>query len=294
METKKEMNVRNLTAKQKKKLHAWFRGAIQLIYFLFFSSAFTAAFGGVKYIAVQLGAGEPVEWTAFVMALAGLCGFTIVFGRFFCGFACAFGSLGDGVHAVYCWICRKCGKKPLKLDERLCAGLSAVKYIVLAAVSVLCFQGIYPGLRGTSPWDVFSMIHGGNFQLGGYIPGLVILFLILLGMCVQERFFCRFLCPMGAVFSMLPVLPVFSPHRNRAKCASKCTACTSRCPSGLEIPADGSYETPGDCFVCQRCTDACPRQNIHCRALEGLAGSEIWFTVLRAGILAAVCIGIGI
>lgn len=294
MEGKKEVHVRNLAAKQKKKLHTWFRAAIQLVYFLFFSSAFTAAFGGVKDIAVRLGAGEKVEWTAFVMALAGLCGFTIVFGRFFCGFACAFGSLGDGVHGIYVWICRKCKKKPLKLGGKLCEALASLKYMILAAIAVLCFLGIYPRLRGTSPWDVFSMVRGGNFRLGGYIPGLILLILILLGMCVQERFFCQFLCPMGAVFSMLPVLPVFSLRRSRDKCAPRCSACTSKCPSNLQLSEEGSYETPGDCFMCLKCVDTCPRRNIHCAGGEGLRGNEIWFTAVRAGILAAVCLWMGI
>ena len=116
---RKKFHIGNLTARHRKKLHIWLRAGIQLICFLLFSSAFTAAFGGVKYIAVQLGAGEKVEWTGFTAALAGLCGFTIVFGRFFCGFACAFGSLGDFVHGVYCRICRKC--RPV-VSEILCSG----------------------------------------------------------------------------------------------------------------------------------------------------------------------------
>ena len=76
--------------------HERIRAFIQLLYFLFLPSAFTAAFAGVKYIFTQIGAGNPVEITAFVTVLLVLCGYTIVFGRFFCGFACAFGSLGDG------------------------------------------------------------------------------------------------------------------------------------------------------------------------------------------------------
>ena len=58
------------------------------------------------------------------------------------------------------------------------------------------------------------MLHAGNFKLGGYIVGLVLLVLILVGMAFQERFFCRVLCPMGAVFSMLPVLPLFTLRRD--------------------------------------------------------------------------------
>ncbi|MCI8813716.1 MAG: 4Fe-4S binding protein [Lachnospiraceae bacterium] len=273
--------------KDKKKMRQWLRTLLQLLFFIFFSSAFTAAFGGVKYIAAQLGAGERVDWTAFVAALAGLCGFTIIFGRFFCGFACAFGSLGGALYRICQWICKKCKKKPLRLSEKICRALSAVKYFVLAAIAVMCFVGVYPQMRGTSPWDVFSMLHGGNFRLEGYLPGVLLLALILVGMCVQERFFCRFLCPMGAVFSLLPALPFFAVRRSREGCRKGCAACARKCPSHLEIPWDGSYEPMGDCFQCQKCMDACPRENIHCGFKE-LRGNEIIWTLLRAGALCMV------
>lgn len=293
MKVNEKIDIRNLTAKQKKKVHKWLRAAIQLLYFLFLPSAFTAAFAGVKYIFTQLGAGERVELTAFAAALAGLCVFTIIFGRFFCGFACAFGSLGDGVHAAYLWACKKVKKKPVLLSAKLGAWFSMIKYVILVLIALLCFLGVYSDLRGTSPWDVFSMLHAGNFRLGGYIPGIVLLVLILIGMCVQERFFCRFLCPMGAVFSILPVLPFFALHREREKCIKGCSGCTRNCPSDVELPPDGSLETSGDCFQCQKCIDTCPRGNIRC-GIQKLHGNEIWFTVLRAGLLFVLYLLLGI
>ncbi len=39
--------------------------------------------------------------------------------------------------------------------------------------------------------------------------------LILVGMALEERFFCKFFCPMGAIFSLMPVLTPFSLRRNR-------------------------------------------------------------------------------
>lgn len=266
------------------KKYQWLRAALQLFSFLFFSSAFTAAFAGIKYIAAQLGAGENIAWTAFMAALVGLCGFTIVFGRFFCGFACAFGSLGDAIHTFYRFLCKKCKKKPIKLSEKLCEKLAPAKYLILAWVVILCYLGLSSPVKGSSPWEVFSMLHAGNFHLENHIPGLILLLLIFLGMCVQERFFCRFLCPMGAVFSLLPVLPLFSLRRNLQECRKGCSGCTRKCPSGIALPPDGSYETPEDCFQCQKCIAACPRKNIHCKIKE-IRGNEIAFTLLRAGLL---------
>ena len=281
------------TAKEIKKIHIWLRAGIQLLFFLFFPSVYSAAFNGVKYVFTQLGTGEKIEFTSFITILIVVCLYTMVFGRFFCGFACAFGSLGDAARAAYCAVCKKLKKKPVTIPTRAAGWLSYVKYLILGIIVIACFAGVYAKAQGTSPWDVFSMLHALNFKLGSYIPGLVLLLLILVGMCVQERFFCRFLCPMGAVFSILPVLPYFSLHRDRENCIKRCTACTKKCPSDIGLPECGSLEIRGDCFQCQKCIDTCPKKNIHC-GIAAIRGNEVWFTLLRAGIFLGLCIWLGV
>ena len=274
-------------------MHSWLRATIQLLYFLFLPSAYTAAFAGVKYIFTQLGAGEKIGLTSFVSVLIVLCLYTIVFGRFFCGFACAFGSFGDAVHAIYVWVCKKMKKKTVKLPEKVTEKLTMMKYVVLAVIVILCFKGVYSQTQGYSPWDVFSMLHAFNFKLGGYLLGVVLLVLIMIGMAVQERFFCRFLCPMGAVFSWLPMLPFFTLRREREQCIKGCSACTKQCPSDIGLPEAGSMNVSGDCFQCQKCIDTCPRANIHC-GLPGIKGNEVIFTIIRALILLGLFIWLGI
>ena len=234
------MDIHNLTAKERKKIHTWMRALIQLLYFIFIPSVYTAAFAGVKYIFTQIGAGEKVAMTSFVTVLLVICLYTMVFGRFFCGFVCAFGAFGDALHALYTKACKKRKKKPVKIPEKAVWILGYMKYLVLLLIVLLCYSGVYGKAQGTSPWDVFSMIHAGNFRLGGYGIGLVVLILLIAGMCVQERFFCRFFCPMGAVFSLLPVLPFFALHRTRKNCRKGCKACAKICPSQIGLPTDGS------------------------------------------------------
>lgn len=276
--------MKQMDKKTLKKVHVWVRVVIQLLYFLFIPSAYTAAFNGVKYIFTQMGAKSHLELTSFVVTLIALCLFTVVFGRFFCGFACVFGSLGDAVRAFYVFICKKRKKKPVTMKASVVKYLQAVKYIVLVLLVVSCYTGVYSKTRGMSPWDVFPMLHAGNFKLGGYIVGLVLLVLILVGMAFQERFFCRVLCPMGAVFSMLPVLPLFTLRRDRSECIRGCRACTMKCPSDIELAPDTAPELSGECFQCQKCIDTCPKGNIH-TGIRSLKGNEIWFTVLRAVVL---------
>ena len=89
------------------------------------------------------------------------------------------------------------------------------------------------------------------------IAGLV---LILVGMCTQERFFCQFLCPMGAVFALMPILPSALFKRERSKCPAKCGLCKKRCPAHLDI--DGDTPLSGECICCHACEATCPRKNI--------------------------------
>ena len=138
-----------------------------MLYFIFIPSVYTAAFAGVKYIFTQIGAGEKVALTSFVTVLIVVCVYTAVFGRFFCGFACAFGSLGDGVNALYRLICKKMKKKPVQIPDRIADRLVYLKYVILVIIVFMCYGGVYSKAQGTSPWDVFSMIHAGNFKLNG-------------------------------------------------------------------------------------------------------------------------------
>ena len=74
----KKLNIHNLKAKEIKKLHTWLRALIQILYFLFLPSVYTAAFAGVKYIFTQIGAGEAIGLTSFVTVLIVLCAYTIL------------------------------------------------------------------------------------------------------------------------------------------------------------------------------------------------------------------------
>ncbi len=272
---------------------ALIRFAIQVVFFVLMPAAFTSAFSGIKYIFTQVGAGEFFEMNSFVIALLALCGFTIIFGRFFCGFACAFGSLGDWVYAIGQFIQKKTKRKLPKLPDGVRRFAVYVKYVVLALIILLCFAQIYGNISGVSPWDVFSMFTALSFHLNGYAVGIVLLVAIMVGMVFEERFFCKFLCPMGAIFSLLPMLPAFSLARSKETCLRGCSACERKCPAALSLPNQGDEPVSAACFQCQKCTTVCPKSNVH-HQWKILHGDEWWWLLLRGAILYGVCFAAGI
>ena len=153
-----------------------------------------------------------------MLSLIGLCGFTVLFGRFFCGYVCAFGGLGDFVYWLSGLVQKKLlhRKKQFRLPERAVRWGQKVKYLLLILIAVLCALGVYGKLTGTSPWDVFSRLTALKLPGSGLWRGhRAVRADRLIGMAARPRFFCQFLCPMGAVFALLPVaaLRLAAPER---------------------------------------------------------------------------------
>ena len=175
-----------LTAAQQrqrdKKRRTWLRTGVQLFFFVSMPGAFVAGFSGVKQIFLHIGAGEVLSVDSFTLSLLGLCGFTLLFDRFFCGYACAFGSLGDAVWALSGLIQKKLfhRKKQLCLPERAVLLGQKVKYLLLAWLVALYVTRQEKMLTGASPWEVFSRLTALHLPPEGFGVGIGLLVLILL------------------------------------------------------------------------------------------------------------------
>ena len=153
-----------LTAAQQrqrdKMRRTWLRTGVQLFFFVSMPGAFVAGFSGIKQLFLHIGAGEVLSVDSFTLSLLGLCGFTLLFDRFFCGYACAFGSLGDAVWALSGLIQKKLfhRKKQLCLPERAVLWGQKVKYLLLAGLVALYVTQQEKLLTGANPWEVFSRL----------------------------------------------------------------------------------------------------------------------------------------
>ena len=156
-----------------------------------------------------------------------------------------------------------------------------VKYLLLAGLVALYVTRQEKLLTGASPWEVYSRLTALRLPPEGFGVGITLLVLILLGMAVQPRFFCQFLCPMGAVFALLPVLPFARLHRQSDGCIPGCNACKQQCPVCLKL--EESSLRSGECIACEACVGTCPKQNIH--RWDIALCKHLWLPVLGKALL---------
>lgn len=259
---KEKKNLSAAKQKQRKRnIQNGIRRIIQLGFFIFLPSLFSEAFSGIKGIFYAVSQGDALVWNEFLKTFVILAGITILFGRYFCGYACAFGSFGDFIYGIRSFIQKKTKKKIPKIPEKGVVILRKLKYVNLFVILGAVVLGYSQLISANSPWEAFSRLRAGNMQWSTYSAGgLVYLGLILIGMFFEERFFCQFLCPLGAVFSLLPILPTGTLKRNESQCIKGCSACRRQCP--VHHRPEGTSAQSNECIQCGRCSLVCPKGNI--------------------------------
>jgi polyferredoxin len=90
---------------------------------------------------------------------------------------------------------------------------------------------------------------------------VALLFAAIVGLnWVAERFWCRYLCPLGGLLAILSKVAPF--RRVVGEQCNRCAQCAGTCPMDTIEPAQGYASDPGECTVCLDCLNACPRNGI--------------------------------
>ena len=112
------------------------RAAVQLVFFIAAPALFSTAFAGIKSVFQAIAAHQPITWNSFLDITGVLLLITVFFGRHFCGYACAFGSLGDALYEATVFIRSRIfhKKKRHGYPEKAVRVLQKVKYILLAFI----------------------------------------------------------------------------------------------------------------------------------------------------------------
>ena len=176
----------------------------------------------------------------------------VLFGRFFCGWICPFGTLLDYLEDI----------SPIKGRLTLPEELKdpSIKYVVLAAFLFVSFIGSQTAFCEFCPaGTVFKGLSGSVIALS--IPVFLGVFFIVFA--YGRKTWCSYLCPLGAFFGLFSKMHFFGIKAEKDQCV-KCFMCNNVCPMDILIVekyiSKGKKINDGDCIKCMNCVDACPRK----------------------------------
>lgn len=248
----------------------WIKVVIQILSFALIPGLFEGEFAAVGNIVSCIYKGN-ISWESVkysVWMLLATVPATVLVGRFFCGFFCSFGAVQDllwlGSHRLRALFP---GKRNLKKADRI---FRFAKYAVLFYFIIFIWSGV-TAVKTAGPWQVF-----GQYVSFGHWPGLkpllsvggVLLLLIFIGSLFVQRFFCRYFCPMGAIYSLISQTSFLKIDKPREECG-KCHLCTSKCTMGMDLTKKDRI-AGGECISCQKCVSWCPKWNAHFRSRYGV------------------------
>ena len=182
---------------------------------------------------------------------------TLIFGRFFCGWACHFGAIQE----FSWWLMKKMGISPKTINSSM---VTILPFFIL--LNFYLAPNLIHALH--TPWANIN-INLGMPEIWAFLPEFVIgtLTFIVDGFLIVyflgRKGFCRYLCPWGAFLKLPNSLAMFKV-RNTEGCIESGN-CTTNCPVGIDV----SYEinhfskvTNTNCTSCLICTQGCPSSAI--------------------------------
>jgi ferredoxin len=99
-----------------------------------------------------------------------------------------------------------------------------------------------------------------QYYLAGNVV-MALLFAAIVGLnAVADRFWCRYLCPLGGLLAMLSKVALL--RRVVGEQCNRCAQCAGTCPMDTIEATRGYASDPGECTVCLDCLSACPRNGI--------------------------------
>jgi len=196
----------------------------------------------------QTAASFSVHWPFVMTAIIPVI-LTVVFGRFFCGWICPatlIYELNTNLAAWLRWAGVNVGNR--HFDRRfkyLALGVGLIGSMLTGSVLV---AGVYPpAIVGR---EIYYAV-----ALGGFGAGMVFfLGTLLFDLLVARRGFCRYLCPGGALYSLLGRYRVVRIQRTVETC-NDCAKCNAVCEFGLDPLRDGFGQ---ECNNCTACMAICP------------------------------------
>ena len=229
-------------------------------------------------LSTALSTGHLYRYLGWSLLVVGL---TLVLGRVFCNWICPYGTL----HQFISWLFNLGGTKR-RIDDNRYHSRQLLKYALLAILLVMAplgalqiglldpivimyrtlttvfapasdmlLNGLPEPLAASGFADSLKFAPGvpRRIFVGSFWVGVIFLALAAANLWVP-RFFCRLLCPLGALLGVISRFALFRIDRDVHKCTD-CDLCLTRCEGAADPHAQVRLS---ECFGCMNCIDDCP------------------------------------
>jgi polyferredoxin len=199
----------------------------------------------------------PALHPAGMFLLIAFLAIAFLFRKAFCSWLCPVGTISE-----YLWRAgRKIFRRSLQLPRWLDIGLRGLKYALLGFFvwAVMSMGADELAAFMNSPYGVIADVKMLNFFRHMSETGAIIVGVLVLASLLIQNFWCRYLCPYGA---LLGIAALFSPariRRNPETCID-CAKCAKACPSALPVDKLLTVKS-AECTGCLECVAACPAKD---------------------------------
>lgn len=169
----------------------------------------------------------------------------ILWGRgVYCGWLCPFGAIQELIHTAAERLQWRKFEFPAMVHERLWA----IKYLILIALFGLSLDSMSSAatVAEVEPFKtVFALHFVRDWPFVIYAVGLIVV------SAFNSKFYCKYLCPLGAALSFFTRFRIFDWLRRRRECGNPCQTCAAQCQIGAIRPTGEIIEN--ECHYCLEC-----------------------------------------